>query len=164
MLLCCPSALISSAILVPGWNPHLSFFYRKNGFHTNSYISLNSFIPVICVVSDIVWQCSVCHMWRCVAPNIQIFVQTSTSGSRRFKSYAPCSPIGAMLFLVPQLVPCCFWFRSNNFSFIIQLTSNRLLLYNSNHIIWAESVPLRISSTAYTTIYTNLFKRDIGPG
>ncbi len=108
----------------------LWFFRGWFDFYTNLYKTPNS-LRVIHVVSDsCVFCCSVCHMWRCVTPDN---FQTSTSGSRRFKSDAPCSSISALLSLHSALII---------FSFFIQFTSNRLLLYNSHHIIWAECVPL----------------------
>ena len=115
------------------WSPvviptSLIFVYCKNGFCTNSLIYIRipisrqihfgSFVLFLTLYDS-------AQSVTCDGASLQIFVQTSTSGSRRFKSYAPCSPIGAMLFLVPQLVPCCFWLRSHNFSFFIQFASNR---------------------------------------
>ena len=108
--------------------PHLSQLFLCKNWLIRIRISRQIFSSsVICVFSDIVWQCPVCHIWLSA---LHIFVETSTSGSRRFKQNAPCS----------LLVSSCFWFRSHNFSFIIQFTSNRLLLHNYHHIILPELV------------------------
>ena len=49
--------------------------------------------------------CDSAQSATCNGVSLQINVQTSTSGSKKFKSYAPCSPIGAMLFLTPLYHP-----------------------------------------------------------
>ena len=95
------------------------FVYVAKFFHHRSFV----FFQTLCdsvhfVTSD----------WA----SLHLFVETSTSGSRRFKQYAPCS----------VLVSSCFWFRSHNFSFIIQFTSNRLLLHNYHHIILPQLLPI----------------------
>ena len=65
-------------------------------------------LRVICVFSDIVWQCSVCHMWRCVNPNIcsnfhfwKQNIQVICSLFPNWCHVVPWSSIGAMLFLTP---------------------------------------------------------------
>ena len=121
--------------------PHLShlFFYVNIDVYEFVYVAKffhhRSFVFFLTLCDSVQ---SVTSDWA----SLHIFVETSTSGSRRFKPYAPCS----------LLVSSCFWFRSHNFSFIIQFTSNRLLLHIFHHINLPQLFP-QITSTAYATIW-----------
>jgi hypothetical protein len=80
----------------PGKKPTpVSFvFYFKNWFIR---IRISRQIWVICVFSDIVWQCPICHMWLSVTPyicsNFQFWKQ-------KIQAIRSLFPIGVILFLV----------------------------------------------------------------
>ena len=115
------------------------------------------------------WHCVfchlVCHMWWCVAPNN---FQTSTSGSRRFKSKAdaPYSSISALLSLhsaviifhfssnSPQTDCCCtipiISFELSGFLFFWSYT----ISYNNTLYIW---IRITTSTLFKTNSYTNWF-------
>jgi hypothetical protein len=62
------SATISSSIVK---NPHLSHLFCTVKIDLYEFVCRQFFsLWVICVFSDIVWQCPVCHMWLSVTPYI----------------------------------------------------------------------------------------------
>ena len=148
------------AILVPGWNPHLSHLFctvKMVFIWIHWCISCQILsLRVICVFSDIVWQCSVCHVWRCVTPNIcsnfnhfwKQKIQVIRSLFPNWCHVVPCSSIGAMLFLTPLYHPihlnqiAAVWFPSYHLSWVassdfytIRIRSIRILPSHMYEII-----------------------------
>ena len=82
--------------------------------------------------------------------SLHLFVETSTSGSRRFKQYGHCS----------LLVSSCFWFRSHNFS----LSSNSpqtdccfIITIISFYLSCFLSFTNYLTCVDYHFTYTNLY-------
>ena len=80
-------------------NPHLSHLFCpvKIDLWIRIYRQFFS-LWVICVFSDIVWQCPVCHMWLSITPYI---CSNFHFWKQKIQAIRSLFPIGVILFLVP---------------------------------------------------------------
>ena len=140
-------------------------FFRLVIFFADDLISIR--ICISCQIHSGSFCCfwhrvfcrSVCHICYCVTPNN---FQISTSGSRRYKSDAPYSPISALLSLHPALI--IFHFSSNSPRTdccctipIISFELTGFLFFWSHTILYNTTLYILIRITSLTSFKTNLY-------